>query len=114
MVQVCPRRIEIQPHPRQARANAGNARRERLVEMLEFGAAGVSHCGCKGCFRNPDGNGAASNLKPWKHEFHHDFESFALVCESRALVNVAIANQHRAAGIPTKADSVPRSTPLNA
>src|SRR6266581_6574505 len=113
MVQVCPSGIEGQAHPCQARANARNARRERLIEMLESRAGSVSNRTGEGSFGDPDGNGAASDLKPWKRDFHHGFESFAFVGKSRALVEVAFADQHRATGISAKPDSVPSSTPLD-
>ena len=82
--------------------------------MLEFGAAGVGDGACEGGFGDADGNGAAPNLEPWKRDLHHRFESFPFLGQSGALVNVTIANQHRAAGISAKADAVPGATPLDA
>src|SRR5439155_19869837 len=114
MVQVCPGGIGGQAHPCQAGANARNARRERLIEMLESRAGSVSNRTGKGSFGDPDGNGAATDLKPWKYDFHHGFKSFAFVGKSRALVEVAFTDKHRATGISAKPDSVPSCTPLDA
>src|SRR3989442_13083796 len=107
MIEVRPRRINRQPHPRQARADARPRGGKGLVEMFESCAGGMRPRPRKCRFGNSDRDGSASDLKPWKNDFHHCLESFGFVCEAGVVVNVTVADRHRSARISTQADAIP-------
>src|SRR6267142_4874798 len=95
MIEVRPRRINRQPHPRQARADARQRGGKRLVQMFESGAGGMRHRPSKCRFGNSDRDRSASDLKPWKNDFHHCLESFGFVCEAGVVVNVTVAEDRK-------------------